>query len=335
MTHLLRSLIRQIQLESNRSYKPEAPADSPLGKYAFANVRAGEPKPPYEEDTKTEIYLYQKLISHFRSDLPLKKFETDQILDFIEKDLYSDVFRAPGAGVTLYRGLNFKHYDRRIAEKFLPKGITFVDVMQQIAETGEEFSSFKTQLDLTNKNEDYTASWTKSLYRAADFAAGEHSDFRIVLCATVEDNPGKWIDCSGLYGLIDIAHLRNEREVIAAGTIRVNEVMFMSSSSVEHEVMLTKIENLPKNLRIVKGDLDFTYIPITSLPAGLQVGGHLRLRGTSITSLPDDLKVGGNLYLLGSSITSLPTDLQVGGGIYDLDRKYWASVPQHLKDKLR
>ena len=138
---------------------------------------------------------------------------------------------------------------------------------------------------------------------------------------------------------------------------------------------LKRLERLPEDQRVVKGDLDLRYTPITSLPTGLKVGGYLDLTDTPITSLPADLKVGGSLYLNGTPITSLPADFQVGGyltltrtrvtslpsglkvggdliltntpitslpadlkvggDIFGLDRKYWADVPEHLKGKLR
>jgi hypothetical protein len=99
--------------------------------------------------------------------------------------------------------------------------------------------------------------------------------------------------------------------------------------------VLKRLAKLPKEQRIVKGDLDLDDSDITSLPDNLQVGGNLDLYGTSITSLPDDLYVGWDLDLSYTRITSLPDDLQVGGGIYGLPRKYWENVPGHLKDKLR
>ena len=65
----------------------------------------------------------------------------------------------------------------------------------------------------------------------------------------------------------------------------------------------------------VKGDLDFSYLDIASLPEGLKVGGDLSLRGSKIISLPEGLEVGGDLMLYKSAIESLPKDLIVGGGL--------------------
>jgi len=96
----------------------------------------------------------------------------------------------------------------------------------------------------------------------------------------------------------------------------------------------TPITSLPAGLQ-VGGSLELRGARITSLPADLHVGGNLDLRGAPVTSLPAGLKVGGSLNLRGARIASLPTDLKVGDYIYNLDPKYWADVPEHLKLKLR
>lgn len=337
MTHLLRSLIHQVLLESDEAYKPVAPHNALFGKYAFANVRVGSPKPPPEEDTQSEELLYRNLISHFSANQPLSKVYTDQILDFIEKDLYSDVFRSPLRGTTLYRGLSIENKNRHIVEKFLPKGVSFNDVARQVIETGEDFASFETQLDLTNRDERYTASWTKKLDNAYEFAAsGVADDFGIILCAGVEDNPGKLIDCFGLYKLHEISSFKDEREVIAAGTIRVSEVRIRPTQTIMTEFKVAQIKNLPKNRRTIKGGLYLTNTNIASLPDGLVIEGNLDLVGVkSVKSLPGGLVVKGDLFLAYSGVTTLPEDLQVDWRIYGLDRKYWENVPEHLKDKLR
>ena len=335
MNHLLRSLIRQVLLESDGAYKPEAPADAPLGKYAFANVRLGSPKPPPEENTQFESDLYKDLMMHvLDSNAPLSKEITDQVLDFIDQGLYADIFRAPPPG-TLYRGLAISY--KSVAKKFLPRGNTFDDARRQIIETGEDFASFETQLDLTNINERYTASWTKSLKKARGFAGDDPSDFAIILCAAVEDSPGKWIDCEGLYELEGIDEFNDENEVIAAGTIRVSEVMIRLSrdiTSLLNTELIERLKNLPKDQRVADGDLDLEKTSIASLPEGLVVKGMLSLESTSIISLPKGLKVGGSLYLGNTGITSLPDDLQVEYEIYGFNHKYWDKVPKHLKNKL-
>jgi len=77
----------------------------------------------------------------------------------------------------------------------------------------------------------------------------------------------------------------------------------------------TQITSLPAGLS-VGGSLDISETQITSLPEGLSVGGSLYLRGTQITSLPEGLSVGDSLDLSGTLITSLPEDLKVGGFLF-------------------
>jgi hypothetical protein len=79
----------------------------------------------------------------------------------------------------------------------------------------------------------------------------------------------------------------------------------------------------------VKGTLDLSGTPITSLPDNLSVGGSLYLADTSITSLPDRLSVGGNLDLSGTKITSLSDNLSVGGNLYLANTKI-TSLPDRL-----
>ena len=94
--------------------------------------------------------------------------------------------------------------------------------------------------------------------------------------------------------------------------------------------LLKRVEILPKDQRVVKGDLDLTDAPITSLPMGLKVGGNLELAGTPITSLPVDLKVGGDLDLRKTSVSSLSAGLKVGGSLILSDTSV-ASLPADLQ----
>ena len=92
-----------------------------------------------------------------------------------------------------------------------------------------------------------------------------------------------------------------------------------------------RLWRLPKDLRILKGDLDLEGTPITSLPAGLHVTGGLYLNGNkNLIELPSGLKVDGNLDLNRTGITSLPEDLEVGGHL-DLAFAPITSIPAGLK----
>ena len=61
---------------------------------------------------------------------------------------------------------------------------------------------------------------------------------------------------------------------------------------------LTFNEPLTEKDLNIKGDLDLSETPITSLPEGLKVGGQLWLIGCdNLTSLPKGLEVGEDLHL--------------------------------------
>jgi hypothetical protein len=95
----------------------------------------------------------------------------------------------------------------------------------------------------------------------------------------------------------------------------------------------TPITSLPDNLTTVGGDLFLEYSKITKLPDNLTVIGKLDLSNTPITTLPDNLTVGAWLKLEGAKkIKSLPSSLRV---------KTWISIQntplskKYSKDEIR
>ena len=92
---------------------------------------------------------------------------------------------------------------------------------------------------------------------------------------------------------------------------------------------LKRLEKLPEDKRVVKGSLNLSGEPITSLPQGLKVSNHLNLSNTKITALPAGLSVGGNLDLSNASIASLPAGFRVGGLI--IRDSPMTSLPADLK----
>ena len=93
---------------------------------------------------------------------------------------------------------------------------------------------------------------------------------------------------------------------------------------------LKRLERLPEDQRVVKGDLNLSRAPITSLPTGLKVNGDLYLNRSSITSLPSGLNVSGSIHLYAAPITSLPERLKVGGDL-DLGHTSVTSLPANLQ----
>jgi hypothetical protein len=93
---------------------------------------------------------------------------------------------------------------------------------------------------------------------------------------------------------------------------------------------LARLNRLPEDQRVVKGDLNLSRAPITSLPTGLKVNGNLYLNRSSITSLPSGLNVSGNIHLYAAPITSLPERLKVGGDL-DIGQTSITSLPANLQ----
>jgi hypothetical protein len=121
-----------------------------------------------------------------------------------------------------------------------------------------------------------------------------------------------------------------EGRPVQQSTLRRSAMGDFEAGKWDPMMILKRLGRLPKDQRIVKGELDLSYTPITSLPEGLQVGGHLTLVNTHITSLPEGLQVGGSLDLSGTPITSLPEGLQVGGYLFLSDTPI-TSLPTGLK----
>ena len=69
-----------------------------------------------------------------------------------------------------------------------------------------------------------------------------------------------------------------------------------------------------------KGDLDFSFLPINELPKNLKnVGGNLKISFTAISSLPSKLNIQGKLYMVNTEIDELPEDITIADGIWCWD----------------
>ena len=247
-----RSLVRQMLLseEYDRPYEPEAPADAPLGKYAFADilnrVEWGPRPPPYEQNTPEEEDLRAHLVDHFLRNDAIPQEQIDQIKGYMSLGYYSDIFSEPPAGV-IYRGLYVPNL--AFLKKILPNiDVNNVPLISESVLVTNRFNfdvinkmmlNIDTTVDITNKAGKYTTSWTKDPTQAVSFSSKSgkilEGDFGIVFCANVEDNPGKFIDCEGLYQLRHISSYDGEREVIGVGTVRVNRVLVCSFTEEEED----------------------------------------------------------------------------------------------------
>jgi hypothetical protein len=234
----LRSLVRQMLLseEYDRPYEPEAPADAPLGKYAFAGThqasglrqRLQGPIPPWEKNNAVELKLLGALQLHFEvGNRALPYQYASQIMELIRNGLYSDIFAEPSIFVTAHRGIAVNSAS---ILKWMPDNMMSSQILN--APFYKE-TDIDVNIDITNFEARETSSWSKSKQAAQKFAirnvaklnpSQDESVYAIVMCADVEENPLKFIDASPLYWLRDFHDYRDEQEIIGIGTVRVNKL---------------------------------------------------------------------------------------------------------------
>lgn len=203
--------------EYEASYKPKAPPDSPLGKYAFSPQRQGQPKPPpMEKNTRVESALLNSIINHFEGRRPLTRQQAELVIGFIRDGLYPDIFRKPRSG-TYFRGM-LLHVDDL---KKMGIDITRIDPSFKKQELLGDF-------EIVPTGNRFSSSWSTSFSVAADFATRRGSlgtnMYAVVFTATKKDNQGKFLDAEGFYGVDLGSDFGGEKEVIGLGTIRANRV---------------------------------------------------------------------------------------------------------------
>ena len=211
---------RQRASEYAASYEPTAPEGSPLGKYAFSPQRQMSPKPPpFERNVPVEAALLRSINNHLEGERPLTRRQAELIYGLIRQGLYPDVFMEPPPG-TYYRGmiLSLEIMERMgVDTSGIGSGSDPIEMsgIFNIAPTGDRFSS----------------SWSSDVEIANAFSLGNQGEtlqhiYAVVFAASTEDNPGKFIDAAGFYGvdLNDYSNFEGEKEVIGLGTIRANHV---------------------------------------------------------------------------------------------------------------
>jgi len=211
---------RQRAAEYAANYAPTAPEGSTLGKYAFSPQRQMGPKPPpFERNVPVETALLRSINNHFEGDRPLTRQQAELIYGLIRQGLYTDVFMEPPPG-TYYRGMILSpEIVERMGVDTSAIGVSSDPIEMSgtfnIAPTGDRFSS----------------SWSSDVEIANAFSLGNQGEtlqhiYAVVFAASTEDNPGKFIDAAGFYGvdLNDYSNFEGEKEVIGLGTIRANHV---------------------------------------------------------------------------------------------------------------
>ena len=211
---------RQRAAEYASSYGPTAPEGSPLGKYAFSPQRQMSPKPPpFERNVPVETALLRSINNHFEGERPLTRQQAEMIYGLIRQGLYTDVLMEPPPG-TYYRGM-----------------ILSPDIMERMGVDTSGIGSGSDPIEMSGTfniapvGDRFSSSWTAKVEIADSFSLGYgqkaiQSSFAAVFAASTEDNPGKFIDAAGFYGvdLNDYSDFAGEKEVIGLGTIHANHV---------------------------------------------------------------------------------------------------------------
>ena len=243
----------KLLLENWREYLNEE--DSPLGKYVFPGNagRLGQSLNPYhhkkareeaaeEEDTSLEKTLWRALYQHFHDNIPLRKEDTDAIVQIIEKGLYSETFHRRRYG-ELYRGMAVpKKWFEELFGKLPEKPKWYRAPLQFLFKRAEKtFSNkdkpmyrprqVKEQLSLFSGPNVITASsWTDKLGNAKLFAeqyVEKKGDVAIILVSDSSDPKNYFIDAEPLYEFDFASSFSDEEEIIGIGDIGVKEVIWL------------------------------------------------------------------------------------------------------------
>jgi hypothetical protein len=205
---IIDSLIERIE-EDSTAGEEEAPANAPLGKFAFSPMR---PEVPLEKNTAVENELQAAIERHVSQNKKLSAGHARLLRTFIHNNWYSALFTEPEASV-VFRGMS-------VSEKYL-KNILGPDY-GEIPVRGKEY------VDWVFEPRESTSSWTTSKELAGDFTVGEDY-YGVTLIAMVHDNPDKFVDMRHLYSLKFLRGWEHEKEIIGVGSIKIIAVQWISA----------------------------------------------------------------------------------------------------------
>lgn len=201
----------------HRKLLSEASGEKPLDDIAFADERKGVPSEP---DNHHEHQMFVQLRSFLLDNRQMNEELAKEAIEFVRKGLYSDVFRAPDPGATIWRGMV-------VPRTYLMNALDKFD-----EERLDENGTFSASFTFTPYS-GIMSSWSLDKQEAADFTGistgiqgiPRSKQVKIVLEAKVSDNPGKLIDCEGgLYELTGLGATKHEREVIGVWSVKVCRV---------------------------------------------------------------------------------------------------------------
>jgi hypothetical protein len=99
------------------------------------------------------------------------------------------------------------------------------------------------------------------------------------------------------------------------------------------DLVCCPVSSLPSDLT-VDGRMEWTTLPVTAIPSGLQVAGHCRLSDLRLcTAFGEGIRIGGDLVLAGMpELRTIPEDLSVGGQVFLETNMNPSILPRHLRD---
>lgn len=207
-----------------------APPDSPLGRIAFATARKNK---PFEVNTSVEDELMTKIIKHVEGAGNLDRESVKLIRKLVDDGLYDDIFKMSDVD-TVYRGMavpvewfkKLKFKDRNAQNA--------IDAMR----IPKNLKSDPLDVSYIFRPDRDTSSWTSSYAIAKAFAVEQveqesgRAAALVVLTARVSDNPGKFVDLSGVYDIVDISSYKGQKEHIGVGPIKVSQITISSTFAV-------------------------------------------------------------------------------------------------------
>ena len=182
MIDVLRDQLRDERTLDGSAKSPrEAPPGAPLGAYAFSQYRIDV---PMIEQTDDDMRLYEELQDYIKYGMPITPQYIHMIQKFMQNGWYKKIFHAPKAYFVM-RGM---HVSKVWLENCLKRRIT--------SATGTVEHSFT----FSPRQTKTSSTWSIS-QRVADYFSSTRQQTGVVMTAALRDNPGKFMECDGLYGV--------------------------------------------------------------------------------------------------------------------------------------
>lgn len=219
----LRRLIREAAKEEREKKKlkgAEAPDDALLGQVAFSPHRLEKGIFKGEPNTPAEKALYQAFMDHLHANVPLSGEAAAMVRSLLGSGNYSKIFQAPSVA-SVFRGMT-------VTEDWL-RDVLDLPPEEEVPPSGKAEVSY-----VLSPNRGDAMSWSRSKQTSSRFAmtksgSGSEPDFEVMLIADVGENPGSFLDMSGLYNVDEFNAFRKEREIVSMGDITVSRIEWSSA----------------------------------------------------------------------------------------------------------